>query len=92
MWHGQELSSLTLVTSRIDQLRVGEKVVLKNKEGAPTTTHGREGDPAGFIVVDTMAVKETCTTVDILWQDGVREKVRSTELIPYLNLDESDCW
>lgn len=28
----------------------------------------------------------------VLWQDGSRETLSSTELIPYLNVDEHDCW
>lgn len=73
-------------------MRVGDKVLLKDTTGLPRTTHGQEGDPAGVVVVQTFIVKETCTTVTVLWQDGTEEVLRSTELIPYLNPDEYDCW
>lgn len=83
---------LTLVRSKSDQdMRVGDKVLLKNPVSLPSTTHGQEGDP-GVVVVHTLVVRQTCTDVAVLWQDGALEIVRSTNLIPYLNPDESDCW
>lgn len=54
--------------------------------------HGKEEDPAGVVHVQTFAVAETETMVDVLWQDGVRDTIKSTDLIPYLNPDEYDCW
>jgi ubiquitin-conjugating enzyme E2 O len=73
-------------------MRVGDKVHLKDCVDLPITTHGQEGDPAGVIAVQTFVVKETKTTVNVLWQDGTQETLPSTELIPYLNPDEYDCW
>lgn len=92
-WYGSDISELTLVQSKSDRdLRVGDKVVLKNASELPRSTHGREGDVTGVISVQAFCVKETRTTVEVLWQDGIREKLQSTELIPYLNPDEYDCW
>src|SRR5262245_40670403 len=83
-WFGTSLSDLTLVRSRSDQqLRVGDKVHLKSAPNIPTTSHGGDGEPTGRIIVDTLLVKETCTIVGVLWQDGTRETVKSTELVPY---------
>jgi ubiquitin-conjugating enzyme E2 O len=91
-WFGRDLSKLTMVRSKSEQdMRVGEKVLLKNSDSLPSTTHGQEGDP-GVVVVHTFVVRQTCTDVTVLWQDGVHEMVKSTNLIPYLNPDESDCW
>jgi ubiquitin-conjugating enzyme E2 O len=81
-----------LISPKVDQLRVGDKVELKHVEHLPATIHGQVGDPAGRIAVQTYAVKETRSTVTVLWQDGTLETLMSTELIPYLNPDESDCW
>jgi ubiquitin-conjugating enzyme E2 O len=91
-WFGPDLSKLTLIRSKHDQdMRVGDKVRLKNTTSLPSTTHGQEGDP-GVVVVRTFVVRQTCTDVTVLWQDGARETMKSTNLIPYLNPDESDCW
>jgi len=73
-------------------MRVGERVVFKDPTRPPFTTHGQETDPASALVVRTLVVKETRTTLDVLWQDGTRETLNSKELIPYLNPDEYDCW
>ena len=75
-----------------EDMRVGNKVLLKDCVGLPVTTHGREDDRAGVVTVQTFVVKETKTTVNVLWQDGTQETLPSTELIPYLNPDEYDCW
>jgi ubiquitin-conjugating enzyme E2 O len=56
------------------------------------TIHGHEGEPAGAVAVSALTVQETRTTVDVLWQDGTQAALRSTELIPYMNPDEYDCW
>jgi ubiquitin-conjugating enzyme E2 O len=56
------------------------------------THHGQEGGLFGIIEVDSMIVRETRTTVTILWQDGSYETLASTDLIPYINVDEYDCW
>ena len=73
-------------------MRVGFKVYLRDPVGIPVTRHGQEGEPAGAVIVDALMVKETCTTVKVLWQDGTQETIPATELIPYLNPDEYDCW
>jgi ubiquitin-conjugating enzyme E2 O len=92
-WSGKDLLKLIMVRSKPHHdMRVGDKVVLKNAANLPVTKHGRASDPAGVIEVQTLVVKETRTTVDVLWQDGTRETVNSKELIPYVNPDEYDCW
>lgn len=73
-------------------MRVGFKVYLKDDVGIPVTRHGQEGEPAGTVVVNALMVKETRTTVNVLWQDGTQETLPSTVLIPYMNPDEYDCW
>ena len=65
---------------------------LKDGTNVPTTIHGQEGELAGTIVVSALTVQETRSTVNVLWQDGTQETLRSTELIPYMNPDEYDCW
>jgi ubiquitin-conjugating enzyme E2 O len=44
------------------------------------------------MTIKTLCVRETKTIVNVLWQDGSQESLPSTELIPYLNPDEYDCW
>jgi len=73
-------------------MRVGDRLFFKDTTGLPSTTHGREGDPAGVVVVQTFIVTETQTTLAVLWQDGTQETLKSTNVIPYLNPDEYDCW
>ncbi|EPQ60517.1 hypothetical protein GLOTRDRAFT_135189 [Gloeophyllum trabeum ATCC 11539] len=90
-WYGADLSRLTLVRSHIDQMvRVGDRLNLRPAPGLdlPVTRHG--GDPP--VEVRAFVVSDTDTTVTVLWQDGTLEKFKSTELIPYLNADEYDCW
>lgn len=50
------------------------------------------GNDFSKVVIRTLCVQETRTAVTVLWQDGCREILSSTELIPYLNVDEYDCW
>ena len=73
-------------------MRVGDRVTLKNADGCPVSTHGRENDGPGIFTVRTLVVKETRTTVNVLWQDGTREALDAKETVPYLNPDEYDCW
>lgn len=73
-------------------MRVGDRVYLKDISGAPVTQHGNESDPAGVMQVQAYKVVETVSMFDVLWQDGVREKVRSIDVVPYMNPDEYDCW
>ena len=84
---------LTLIRGRFDlDMRVGDRVHLKDTTGSPMTEYGQDGDGAGAFQVTTCLVTETSTEVEVLWQDGVQEIVNSIELIPYLNPDEYDCW
>ncbi|TFL06373.1 hypothetical protein BDV98DRAFT_559298 [Pterulicium gracile] len=87
-WLGPELSKLTIVRGKSDPVsRVGDKVLLKNSEDVPSTKHGRNE-----IESKTLSITETQTTALVLWQDGTREKIRTTLLMPYLNPDEHDAW
>ncbi|TFK30803.1 hypothetical protein FA15DRAFT_662855 [Coprinopsis marcescibilis] len=92
-WGGSETSKLILVRGKSDiEMRVGDRVYLKDTTGLPMTEHGNEADPAGIVHVQTFKVTETVTTVEVLWQDGVRETVKSVDVIPYVSPDEYDCW
>jgi ubiquitin-conjugating enzyme E2 O len=92
-WSGVDLAKLKLVRSRAEwMMRVGDKVILKDAASLPSTRHGKEGEPYGIIEVRVYVVRETRTTVDVLWQDGSTETMLTTKLIPYLNPDEYDCW
>lgn len=92
-WYGQDIGKLTIVRGRSElEMRVGDRVRLKDTTGVPSTRHSQGGDDADVIIVQTFMVTETETTLDVLWQDGVHETLRSTEVIPYLNPDEYDCW
>jgi ubiquitin-conjugating enzyme E2 O len=92
-WYGKDISKLTLVRSHVDsQLRLSDRINLKETDGLPYTTHGREGEACGVVKVQGYLMSSTETTVDILWQDGVEETARSIDVIPYLNPDEYDTW
>jgi len=92
-WSGENLAQLKLVRSRAEwMMRVGDKVILKDAANLPCTRHGKEGEPYGIIEVRVYVVRETRTTVEVLWQDGSTETMPTTKLIPYLNPDEYDCW
>jgi ubiquitin-conjugating enzyme E2 O len=92
-WSGEDLGKLKLVRSRAEwMMRVGDKVILKDPSNLPFTRHGKEGESYGIVEVRVYVVRETQTTVVVLWQDGSKETVLTTELIPYLNPDEYDCW
>lgn len=92
-WSGVDLAKLKLVRSRAEwMMRVGDKVILKDTTNLPSTRHGKEGEPYGIIEVRVYVVRETQTTVDVLWQDGSTQTMLTTKLIPYLNPDEYDCW
>ena len=75
-------------------MRVGDQMKFKDPttQGHPVTRHGREGDSNGVVTVQTYFVAETRTSLEVLWQDGVRETLPSTDIIPYYNPDEYDCW
>ncbi|CAK5280472.1 unnamed protein product [Mycena citricolor] len=90
-WTAEDMSRLTLIRSVSDlAMRVGDRVEFKDPDKGPKTMHGPENGTQ--IPIQTFAVTETRTHVQVLWQDGTRETLRSTELIPYLNPDEYDCW
>ncbi|ESK98044.1 isocitrate lyase [Moniliophthora roreri MCA 2997] len=92
-WHGKDISKLTLVRSHSDsQLRLSDRINLKDTTGLPYTTHGREGEACGVVTVQSYLMSSTETTIDVLWQDGVEETVKSIDVIPYLNPDEYDTW
>jgi ubiquitin-conjugating enzyme E2 O len=92
-WSGASLAKLKLMRSRAEwMMRVGDKVILKDATSLPSTRHGKEGDPYGVVEVRVYVVRETQTTVDVLWQDGSKETMPTAKLIPYLNPDEYDCW
>ncbi|KAI5120830.1 hypothetical protein M0805_007017 [Coniferiporia weirii] len=92
-WSGPDVSQLTLLRGVNDQLpRVGDRLTLKEAPESVLTVHGQAGHRAGVVKVETFVVCETETIVTLLWQDGSKEKVRSTDLVPYLNPDEYDCW
>lgn len=87
------MANLTLIRGRSDlEMRVGDRVHLKDATGLPYTEHGKPEDPTGVLRVQTFLVTETVTELDVLWQDGTRESVKATSVIPYLNPDEYDCW
>ena len=65
---------------------------LKNQDDVPVTTHGKEGVQQGPVEVRTLVVRQTRSTVNVLWQDGTKERLDSRETVPYLNPDEYDCW
>ncbi|KAF9076116.1 hypothetical protein BDP27DRAFT_1313919 [Rhodocollybia butyracea] len=91
-WYGADISKLTLVRNRLDfQMRIGERVQMKNVEGLPFTKHGKE-EAGGVVTVHTFNVTATESEVDLFWQDGTKETLRSVDVISYLNPDEYDCW
>lgn len=91
-WHGEDLTKLTVLRTKSGDIRVGDKVMLPDDESIPIVSFetGIEGNSK--IDSRTLCVQETRTTAVILWQDGSRETLQSTYLIPYLNVDEYDCW
>lgn len=92
-WYGDDIRKLALVRGRSDlEMRVGDRVRLKNNVGVPSTSHGTESQDGGVINVQTFMVIETETNLNILWQDGTEETMMAKEVIPYLNPDEYDCW
>lgn len=91
-WAGKDIGKLTLIRGHSDlEMRVGDRVRLKDNTAAPFTIHRRD-DTDALLEVRLFVVTETETTLDVLWQDGTKESLRSTEVIPYLNPDEYDCW
>lgn len=86
------MNRLTLLRGLSDMVvHLGDKLTLKDCPAGMISKHGRDSTQ-GFVEVDTFMVVKTRTTVKVIWQDGTEEVARSTELIPYLNPDEYDCW
>ena len=92
-WTVLDFHKLTLIRGKSDvEMRVGDRVALKDPTGQPVTAHGSEDEDVGIVHLQTYEVIETVTMLDVLWQEGVKETLRSTELIPYVSPDEYDCW
>ncbi|KAF8575728.1 hypothetical protein K439DRAFT_1419556 [Ramaria rubella] len=95
---GPDLSRLQLIRGQSDgKPRVGEKFTLRDPSYAEThgvtpSIHGKEGVDGGVVTVYALMVKETRSRVTVLWQDGSRADYDAKTLIPYLNVDEYDCW
>ncbi|KAF8756072.1 Ubiquitin-conjugating enzyme E2 [Rhizoctonia solani] len=62
----------------------------RNRYGVVKTQH--RGESGRVLEVETMVVTESRSTAKIMWQDGIIEEVLGTAIIPYLNVDEYDCW
>lgn len=91
-WMGKDIGELTLLRCPSDlQMHCGDRVRLKDTTGLPVTRHGQEGVGPGVLTVDAYVVMETETTLDVLWQDGVKEAVPAKDVIPHMP-DEYDCW
>ena len=92
-WSRKDISNLTLLRGVNDQLpRVGDRLLLETPPENVFTTHGPSGQGMNATRVETFVICETETVLDLLWQDCSRERVRSTDVIPYMNPDEYDCW
>ncbi|KAI6108452.1 hypothetical protein EDD16DRAFT_82091 [Pisolithus croceorrhizus] len=91
-WYGEQLSKLTVIRCKSGDIRVGDKVILENGQIVPTIVYDAGGATNDKIVIRTLCVQQTRTVATVLWQDGTQETLSSTELIPYLNIDEYDCW
>lgn len=92
------MSRLLLVRGQSDgKPRVGDKYIIRNsslafQKGLRPSFHGKDGVDGGVVVVRAVVVTETRTRVTVLWQNGAKEEYDSNSLIPYLNVDEYDCW
>ncbi|KAF4623252.1 hypothetical protein D9613_002127 [Agrocybe pediades] len=92
-WSGEDMGKLTLFRPHFEQeIQYGDRLHLKDVSKVPTTEHGRPDDPTGVVHVQTVMVTQTATELEVLWQDGSRETVRSVDVVPYFNTDEYDCW
>ncbi|KAG9314231.1 hypothetical protein JVU11DRAFT_5018 [Chiua virens] len=91
-WHGEDLTKLTVLKTKSADIRVGDKAIFPDDETIPSVSFVAGAGAHNRIESRTLCVQETRTTVGVLWQDGSRETLSSTELIPYLNVDEYDCW
>lgn len=88
-----DFSKLTLVKAFSQRNHeIGDRVVFRNQQlkdqhGAKYTHHGRER-----LAIDAMLVMETCTELEVMWQDGSRTKEKAVDMVPHLNLDEHESW
>ncbi|KAG8728667.1 hypothetical protein FRC12_021584, partial [Ceratobasidium sp. 428] len=95
-WTATDLSRLTYVKIRSESVtRVPDRVRFKDPEmytryDVIKTQH--RGESGRVLEVDTMVVTESRSTVKLMWQDGRIEETIGTSVIPYLNVDEYDCW
>ncbi|QRW11976.1 ubiquitin-conjugating enzyme [Ceratobasidium sp. AG-Ba] len=95
-WTATDLSRLTYVKIRSESVtRVPDRVRFKDPEmytkyNVVKTRH--RGESGRVLEVDTMLVTESRSTIKIMWQDGRIEETPGTSVIPYLNVDEYDCW
>jgi ubiquitin-conjugating enzyme E2 O len=71
-------------------LFVSERVLIILEHDVTQTRH--RGESGRILEVDTMIVTESRSTVKLMWQDGTIEETLGTSVIPYLNVDEYDCW
>ncbi|KAG9019315.1 hypothetical protein FRB90_004028 [Tulasnella sp. 427] len=97
-WNADEFKELTIVRPRTI-FRVSDRVRFKDASlaemhGVRNTRHGKVDIPGSELIEsDILVVRETKTTVRILWQNGtISEGAPSTSVIPYANPDEYDCW
>ncbi|KAG9039021.1 hypothetical protein FS842_003185, partial [Serendipita sp. 407] len=51
-----------------------------------------ESDSKNQITVDALMITNTRTRVEVLWQDGSREWIPATDLVPNLSADDYECW
>ncbi|KAG9103116.1 hypothetical protein FRC06_000178 [Ceratobasidium sp. 370] len=95
-WTATDLSRLTYVKIRSESVtRVPDRVRFKDPEmytrhNVAKTRH--RGESGRVLEVDTLVVTESRSTVKLMWQDGRIEETLGTSVIPYLNVDEYDCW
>ncbi|KDN41490.1 hypothetical protein RSAG8_07440, partial [Rhizoctonia solani AG-8 WAC10335] len=95
-WTAEDLHELTYVKIRAESVtRVPDRVTFKDpgayqKYNVTKTQH--KGESGRVLEVETMIVTESRSTIKIMWQDGTIEEVLGTSVIPYLNVDEYDCW
>ncbi|CAE6495755.1 unnamed protein product [Rhizoctonia solani] len=95
-WTAEDLHELTYVKIRSESVtRVPDRVTFKDSAAYQrynVTKTQHKGESGRILEVETMIVTESRSTVRIMWQDGTIEEVLGTSVIPYLNVDEYDCW
>ncbi|CAE6520035.1 unnamed protein product [Rhizoctonia solani] len=95
-WTAEDLHELTYVKIRSESVtRVPDRVTFKDPEAYQrynVTKTQHKGESGRILEVETMVVTESRSTVKIMWQNGTIEEVLGTSVIPYLNVDEYDCW